>query len=325
MRVAIVGTYPEGTFQRFQEELAQLPEVELVEADTQEKFDLLEDTDAIILRILKMPAPVIDRFPSLKLIMRWGAGFDSVDIEEAGRRGVAVCNTPGANAYCVAELTIALMLAVGRKLMCHAHCIHQGIWSKNTFLNQSTTLNNRLVGIIGGGNIGRQVALRVRAFGAAVQYYDPFRLSAEIEEQFGMRYVPLDRLIQTSDIITLHLPLTDATRHIIGADEIARMKDGAILINAARGGLMDDQAVVEAVRCGKLAGAGIDCVEHEPLAPNDLMLQEDNIIVTPHVGGESADISDAIIPMITDNLKRLVAGDALRYIVNKPYLCTVLH
>lgn len=320
MRIAIAGTYPEGTYKAFQEALKERPEIELLEVDTQEKFDALADADMIVLRIFRMPKEVIARFPSLKVIMRWGAGYDSVDIEEAGRRGIRVCNTPGANAYAVAELTVTLMLAVGRKLICHDRAIRRGEWSKNTFLNETVTLNHKLVGIIGGGSIGRQVAVRVQAFGADVQYYDPFRLPEETEERLGMRYESLDRLIRTSDVITLHVPLTESTRHMIGAPEIETMKDGAILINVARGGLMDDGAVVKAVVSGKLAGAGIDCVEKEPARPGDPILENPNIIVTPHVGGGSADISDVILPMIAENIRLLSDGKDVRYVVNQKAL-----
>lgn len=320
MKVAIVGTYPEGTFEKFKNYFSEKPEIEVVEVDTQEKFDALTEADAIVLRILKMPKEVVARIKGLKMIMRWGAGFDSVDIEEAGKHGIYVCNTPGANAYAVAELTVALMLAVGRKLICHDRAIHQGEWSKNTFLNLTRTLNNKVVGIIGGGNIGRQVASRVQAFGSTVQYYDPFRLQEEMEEKLHMKYVGLEELIRTSDVITLHVPLMDSTRHMIGEKEIEKMKDGAILINVARGGLMDDEAVVNAVNSGKLSGAGIDCVEEEPAKPGSLILENPNIIVTPHVGGGSADISDVMFPMITENIELLEEEKALKYVVNKQYI-----
>lgn len=320
MKVAIVGTYPAGTYKKFEKHFEKNPEIEVVEIDTQEKFDDLTEADAIILRIFKMPKEVVARIKNLKMIMRWGAGFDSVDIEEAGKRGIAVCNTPGANAYAVAELTVALMLAVGRKLVCHDRALHAGEWSKNTFLNQTRTLNNKVVGIVGGGNIGRQVASRVQAFGARVQYYDPFRMPKEREEELQMKYVELDELIRTSDVITLHVPLMDSTRHMIGEKEIETMKNGAILINVARGGLMDDAAVVKAVNSGKLSGAGIDCVEDEPAKQGSLILENPNIIVTPHVGGGSADISDVMFPMITDNIGLLAEGKELKYVVNKQYL-----
>ena len=146
------------------------------------------------------------------------------------------------------------------------------------------------------------------------------RLPEEMEEKLHMKYVGLEELIRTSDVITLHVPLMDSTRHMIGEKEIEKMKDGAILINVARGGLMDDEAVVNAVNSGKLSGAGIDCVEEEPAKPGSLILENPNIIVTPHVGGGSADISDVMFPMITENIERLAEGKELKYVVNQKYL-----
>lgn len=213
-----------------------------------------------------------------------------------------------------------MMLAVGRKLLCHTESLSSGVWSKSTYLNSSFCIHGKLVGIVGGGNIGRQVAAKVQAFGAQVQYFDPFRLPAEMEERLNMRYVPLPELIETSDIITLHVPLLDSTRHIIGEKELAAMKTGAILINTARGGLVDDRALAEAVRSGKLAGAGLDGVENEPLPADDDLLKDPNIIVTPHIGGGTADIGDIIIPMLIEDLKTFAGGGLPQHIANKQYL-----
>lgn len=320
MKVVLAGPYPVGTFFRLQKAL-EGTNIELVEASTEEVFDTVNDVDAVILRVLKMPKSVIERFTSrLKMIMRWGAGFDSVDIETAGKKGIAVCSTPGANAYAVSELTVLLMLAVGRKLICHDRSLHEGVWSKNAFLNQSFTLNEKIVGIIGGGNIGRQVAQKVQPFGAKVQYYDEFRLSSEVEQKYQMKYVDLDQLLRTSDIVTLHIPLLDSTKHMLDAKHLSIMKDGAILINASRGGIVDDRALLDAVNSGKLGGAGLDCVEREPLDKDDPLLANSNIIVTPHVGGGVADITDAIIPMLIENIKLLAAGGSLNYVVNRKFL-----
>jgi len=318
--IVLAGPYPEGTFIRLKNALDK-ENINLIEAKTQETFDAINDVDVIILRVLKMPKSVIERFsPRLKLIMRWGAGFDSVDIEAAGNRSISVANTPGANAYAVSELAVLLMLAVGRKLICHDRSIRQGIWSKNTFLNQSVTLNNKIVGIVGGGNIGRQVAQKVQVFGAKVLYYDAFRLKPEMEQRYNMRYVDKDELLKTADIVSLHVPLLDSTRHMLDAKHIAIMKDGAIVINAARGGIVDDDALLTAVDSGKLAGAGIDCVEHEPLSKDDPLLNNPNIIITPHIGGGVSDIADNIIPMLVENMKNLANGKAFNYVVNKQFL-----
>ena len=215
---------------------------------------------------------------------------------------------------------IMLVLAVGRKLLCHHESLRQGEWSKNTFLNSSYSLNNKIVGIIGAGNIGRQVAKRVQAFGAKTQYYDEFKLTPAMETEFSLPYVTFEELIKTSDIITLHIPLTDQTKHIIGAKELERMKPGAIVINTARGGLVDDCALAAAVRDGRLRGAGLDGVEREPLSPDDELLQDPNIIVTPHVGGGTADIGDVILPMLAQDIRDFADGNDVKHVVNREYL-----
>lgn len=319
MHVVLAGNYPAHTYEKLR---ALLPETEfdLTAVDTPEAYEAMTDAEIIILRIFKAPREVIEQNPRLKMILRWGAGFDSVDIKAAGENGVYVTNTPGANAGAVSELAVLLMLAVGRKLLCHTKSLAHGSWSKNTFLNSSFCLNGKTLGIIGAGNIGRQVAKKAQAFGAVTRYYDPFRLSPEMEQQWQLSFEPLEELLATSDIITLHVPLTEENHHMIGAREIAAMKDGAILINTSRGGLVDDKALAKAVRSGKLSGAGLDVVEEEPLPACHELLSDPNIIVTPHIGGGTADIGDVIIPMLTEDIKALADGRTPAHVVNKEYM-----
>lgn len=321
LKVVLAGTYPAHTFEKLRTLLPE-EDFELKAVDTPEKYEAMTDAEIMILRIFKAPREVIERNPKLKMILRWGAGFDSVDIEAAGKRGILVTNTPGANANAVSELAILLMLAVGRKLLCHTECLKKGEWSKNTFLNSSFCLNNKLLGIVGAGNIGRQVAVKAQAFGANVQYYDPYRLSEEMEKKFHLTYVPLEELIRTSDVISLHVPLTEQTHHMLGEKEIAAMKDGAIIINTARGGLIDDHALAEAVKRGKLGGAGLDGVENEPLEPGDELLLEPGIVVTPHIGGGTADIGDVIMPMLAEDIIDYAKNKKVKHVVNQKYLAS---
>lgn len=321
LKVVLAGTYPAHTFEKLRTLLPE-EDFELKAVDTPEKYEAMTDAEIMILRIFKAPREVIERNPKLKMILRWGAGFDSVDIEAAGKRGILVTNTPGANANAVSELAILLMLAVGRKLLCHTECLKKGEWSKNTFLNSSFCLNNKLLGIVGAGNIGRQVAVKAQAFGANVQYYDPYRLSEEMEKKFHLTYVPLEELIRTSDVISLHVPLTEQTHHMLGEKEIAAMKDGAIIINTARGGLIDDHALAKAVKRGKLGGAGLDGVENEPLEPGDELLLEPGIVVTPHIGGGTADIGDVIMPMLAEDIIDYAKNKKVKHVVNQKYLAS---
>ena len=319
LKVGLAGTYPAHTYEKLRKLLPE-DQFDFVAVDKQEEYDAMTDAEVMILRIFKAPKEVIERNPKLKMILRWGAGFDSADIEAAGAKGILVTNTPGANANAVSELAVTLMLTVYRKILEHTDSLRNGAWSKNTYLNSSFSLFGKLVGIVGGGNIGRQVAAKVQAFGAEVQYYDAFRLPEEMEEKCGMKYVSLEELIRTSDVITLHVPLLDSTRHMIGADQLRAMKDGAVIINTARGGLVDDKALCAAVKAGKLLGAGLDGVEEEPLPAGHELLTTPGIVVTPHVGGGTADIGDIIMPMLAKDIRDFAAAGDCAHVVNRKYL-----
>jgi D-3-phosphoglycerate dehydrogenase len=320
MKIMIAGEYPIGTYERLRRELSMNQKNEIIKIDTKEQYDNMTEAEIIILRIFKASKEIIERNKNLKMILRWGAGYDTVDIETAGKKGIIVTNTPGANADAVSELTILLMLAVGRNILQHVRCLEKGEWSKNTFLNTSYTLKGKLVGIIGGGNIGRKVAEKVHIFGAKIQYYDAYRLTPEIEEKYQMQYVPMNQLLKTSDVITLHVPLNESTHNIIGKEQIGQMKQNVIFINVSRGGLVDEKELLSAIENRKILGAGIDCVEKEPLNPNDSMLKNPAIIITPHIGGGTADLQDAIIPMIVKNIKSFLEGNQVDYVVNNDWL-----
>lgn len=315
-KVVLAGKYPKGTFERLETALNR-DDFDFVKVENEGEYNSMKDADILILRVFKAPRKIIDNNKNLKIIMRWGAGYDSVDVDYASKKGIIVTNTPGANAYSVAELTIMLMLAVGRKLLSHQEWLKNGIWSKNAFINESYSLNNKTLGIIGAGNIGRRVAKYAQVFGAKTQYYDEYRLSSDQEKTYNLEFKNFEEIIKTSDIISLHVPLTENNFHLIGKDEINIMKKGAILINTSRGGLIDDMELLKAVTSGKLLGAGLDVVENEPLDKNDELLKNSNIIVTPHIGGGTADISDVIIPMISEDIINFIDGVKINHIVNK--------
>lgn len=315
--VLLAGPYPAGTLEKLQQAVTGT-DISIRAVLTEEEFAKENDVDAIILRIIKMPKNVIARFsPKLKLIMRWGVGYDAVDIQQARAQGIDVCNTPGANAHAVSELAVLLMLAVGRKLLCHELELRKGVWSRELFTAQTRSLNHKVVGIVGGGHIGRLVALKAQAFGAKTQYYDPFRLKPEMEEQFNLDYVDYETLLATSDVISFHVPLLDSTRHMLNRENIRNVKKGAIIVNTSRSGIVEDAAIVEAKKAGLISGAGLDCTEESPISKENPLLQDPNIIVTPHVGGTTSDIGDSIIPMIVENLKLMAEGKTLKYVVNQ--------
>ena len=239
-------------------------------------------------------------------------------MQAAGRRGIPVLNTPGVNAYTVAELALGMMITLNRKVLGYWSNVQRGNWDRGAFT--SLSLNHKTVGIVGGGNIGRRMAALVQALGAQVIYFDAFRLAPEREQALCMTYAPLEELVEKADLISLHVPLLDSTRHIIGAEQLARMKPDACLINTARGGLVDDAALLQALRAGQLAGAGLDCVEDENSSVTQGLMTAPNVLITPHIGGSTTDLADAMIPAVAASIQSVFEGKDVKNVVNKAYL-----
>lgn len=318
--VALAGIYPKETYSQFLQLFSNDKRFVIKRIETSKEYEALTDANCIILRCFKASKEDILRNPNLKLICRWGVGFDSVDIEAAGESGVYVCNTPSANAHAVSEHAIALMLALAHNIVRHTLSLREGVWSKSLFEKQSITLKDKTIGLIGGGSIGRQVAEKVGVFGAKVIYNDVARLSQSTEQEFAMTFVPLEELLRKSDIVSIHVPLTKDNHHMIDKEQFDMMKPGAIVINTARGGLINEKALLDAIDKGHLLGAGIDCTEVEPLEKDNPLMRYANVIITPHVGGTSSDIGNSIIPMIEKNVRKLATGEPFEYVVNQQYI-----
>lgn len=226
----------------------------------------------------------------LKLLQVLSAGYDYVNIEGARKACIPICSNGGANSVAVAEHAIMLMLAVYRKLV----AFHQNVVSGRWHQGIPRTVNiyeveGKTVGLVGLGNIGRQVARRVQAFDAQVIYYDLFRLSPQEEEKLGVQYAPLDTLLATADIVSLHVPLNDSTRHMIDAQAFGRMKPSAIIINTCRGEVIDEPALIAALQHGQILAAGLDTQAQEPPDPNNPLLTLPNVTLTPHSAGPTVD------------------------------------
>ena len=259
--------------------------VDLTSIPKEELVNHVGDLDAIIVRsATKVRKEMIDAAKNLKVIGRAGVGLDNVDVEYARSKGIKVLNTPGATSISVAELTIGLILAVMRKIAYADREMRKGAWPKKKC--KGIEMYGKTLGVIGIGRIGREVAKRAKAFGMRIVYYDIFRLSEEQERELGVEYRELEELLSLADVVTLHLPLTPETRHLINAERIAKMKDGAILVNAARGGIVDEDAMYDALKSGKLYGAALDVYENEPLRESKLF-ELDNVVLTPHIGAQA--------------------------------------
>lgn len=283
--------------------------------------ELLRQADYVILRTLRLDAPEIALLDKCKLIQRWGAGFDTVDIAAAGKRGIPVAVTAGMNATPVSEMALALMLAVYRNVVPMTRDAMEGVWSREIYAKRSYTISGKNVGIYGIGNIGRKVAALVKAFGAEVLYYDPYRLPEDREKALGVAYVDPDTLLAKSDILTLHAPLTEQTRNFICAETLAKMKDGAVLINTAREELVDDAAAAQALKSGKLLGAGFDAIEEDLVRDNPFQGLT-NVVLTQHLGGNTADNAVQMAQRIAQQITAVRDGEKLEkpHLVNGEYL-----
>jgi phosphoglycerate dehydrogenase-like enzyme len=254
--------------------------------------------------------------PNLKLVQLLSAGYDHVDIEAARKARVPVSNNGGANALAVAEHTIMLILAVLKRVVQFHNSVVAGTWRVGNPADVRVyEMGNRTLGIIGLGNIGKKVARRARAFDTKVQYYDIRRLSEHEEDALGVRFVLLDELLKTSDIVSLHVPLDDSTRNLIGARELGLMKREAIIVNTCRGPVIDETALSEALKANRIAGAGLDVLVDEPPKADHPFFTLPNVTLTPHSAGPTWENWTARFRNGFDNIERVAAGRAPLWVV----------
>jgi D-3-phosphoglycerate dehydrogenase len=242
-----------------------------------------EPVDAVISRTLDLTAAAITGCPSLKVISKHGVGVSNIDVAAASALGIPVYVTPGANAQSVTEMTLALMFAAARRVSWMDQEIRQGRWSR---AQDGLELQGRTLGLVGFGQVARRVSVACQAIGMAVVVYDPL-LPAEASLDGAERVADLDALLRRSQVLSLHVPLTPQTRNLIGAAQLALLPKGALLINTARGEVVDESALVAALRSGQLYAAGLDTMAVEPLPADSPLLALDNIVLTPHVGGST--------------------------------------
>ena len=238
---------------------------------------------------LKITREVLDNAARLKMIQRSGVGLDALDLEAIKEKGLPLYVNQGVNAESVAEHALLLILACLRKLPTVNRNTKNGVWKKQEQGIQTAELKGKTVGIVGMGNIGKTLVGLLKPFHVKILYYNLFQLPSEYEQENNMRFVELDELLENSDIVTIHCALTDETRHLLNRDTLRKMKDGAILINTARGEIVDSAALADALKCGKLTFAALDVHEQEPILEDYPLKYIDNVILTPHIGGVTAD------------------------------------
>lgn len=263
----------------------------------------------------RVTADVIAAGKSLKVIGRAGVGVDNIDVEAATERGILVVNSPGGNTIAAAEHTIAMLLALSRNIAQANASLRSGRWERAGFIGVEVL--NKTIGIIGLGRIGSEVARRAQGLMMKVVAYDPF-LSADVAAKQGIEMLSLDELLARADYVTLHVPLTADTHHLIGARELALMKPGARLINVARGGIVDEGALCEALARGHLAGAALDVFETEPLSPDSPLLSLPNVVVTPHLGASTREAQVNVAIEVAEEMLLALRGEPVRNAVNLP-------
>ena len=272
--------------------------------------------DGLIVRSsVNVTSAVLAAADQLKVIGRAGVGVDNIDVPAASMRGIIVMNTPGANTIATAEHTMAMLLALCRHIPQAHNRLQQGNWDRTSFAG--TQLYRKVIGIIGMGRIGAQVALRCQAFGMQVLAYDPY-LSDEIGKELRVKLVSFDELLAQADFIALHAALTPDTENIINRDSIARMKAGVRILNIARGGLVDETALVEGLRAGKVAGAALDVFVDEPLSPACPLLGLDNVITTPHLAASTVEAQRDVGTQIVLQMLQALRGIDFRNAINMP-------
>jgi phosphoglycerate dehydrogenase-like enzyme len=270
---------------------------------------------------------VIENIPTVRMIQTTGTGYNRINIESAARLGIPVANCPGLNVTTVAEFTLALLITLQRHLLVSDREIKAGRYTharEHFFKSGTREVSETRIGIIGFGEIGRKVAQLALSLGAFVSYYDVERASEELETSLGVVFKPLDELLASCDVISLHLPLTDRTKGLIGAREFRLLPAGSLLINTSRGEVVDQKALAEALEAGRLGGAALDTVYPEPLPPDDPLLRlspsaRDRLLLTPHIAGMTRGAMHRMLSGAIENILRAASGQSPENVVNGIY------
>lgn len=267
---------------------------------------------------VRIDAARLDPFPRVRLISSYGIGLDHVDLDAATARGIGVCNTLGVVEKVAAEAAVGLMIGLVRRLREGDALIRSGSWPEPGLESMlGVGLDGALLGIVGLGRTGRETARISRALGMRIAYSQRVRAPLELEQQLEARYLGLDELLGVADVVSLHCPLTPETRHLIDARALGLMKPGAFLINTARGPVVDEEAVVDALRRGVIAGAGLDVFEHEPQVHPGLR-DLPNVFLAPHLGGATVHARRGMTAVLVEQVEQHVAGVRPRFLANQP-------
>lgn len=283
-------------------------EVVSVDDSSSDEFEsALALADALIVRsATRVTKEMLARATSLKAVGRAGVGVDNIDVAAATDRGIAVFNAPGGNTIAAAELTMALLISVARRIPAAEASVRRGEWNRAAF--KGVELRGKTLGLIGAGRIGSEVAIRCQAFGMEVVAYDPY-LSPTRADELNVELTGFDEVIERADFVSLHVPLTDETRGILGAGTLSRLKSTAFVVNASRGGVVDEVALAKALHDGEVAGAGLDVYEDEPLAAESPLRDAPNLVLTPHLGASTEEAQVGVATEVAQKIRLLLETD----------------
>ena len=273
--------------------------------------------DAVIVRVAPLDATVIERADRLKVIAKHGAGLDNVDIDAASERGIAVCNTPGANARSVAEHAVALLFAVRRNLRTADRHVRAGEWERESFTGHELTGDT--LGLFGFGAIAREAADLVQGMGQTVLTFDPYVADDDVPSRV-QRVDDLSELFERSDAVSIHAPLTPETRHAVSTAELAALGERGVLINTSRGPIVDEAALIDALEADTITGAGLDTFEEEPPGEDHPLYDRDDVVLTPHVGGVTDEALARMSQRAADNVRTVYDGELPTSTVNRDAL-----
>lgn len=305
--------------------ISQHCEVQVHPVDEPMPTDLLalamRDVDGVMPTGVRISKEIIDAAPRLRVVSNIAVGYDNIDVEACNRRHILVTNTPDVLTEATADLTFALLLAVARRVVEGDRYVRAGNW-KHWQWNclWGSEMHGKTLGLYGFGRIAQATARRARGFSMRILYHARHRVSAEVEKEFTAEYADREVLLRQSDFLSIHVPLTPETRHAIGAIELSKMKSSAFLINAARGPIVDEEALVQALQAGRLAGAGLDVFENEPQV-HPALVGLDNVTLMPHVGSATADTRLRMAMLASENLLAALRGERPPNLVN-PEACS---
>ena len=290
--------------------------------EPKELLDAVGEYDALVVRSeTKVTADVIEAGKKLQVVARAGIGVDNIDLDAATSAGIAVVNAPTGNTVAAAEHTLALMLALARNIPSAHQSMKAGEWKRSAFMG--IEVRNKTLGVIGLGRVGSEVARRAKSFAMNLVAYDPF-VTPDYAHRLGVELLSFEDVLAQSDFITLHTPLTDTSRNLISTKELARMKIGARLINVARGELVDEKALLEALNTGKLAGVALDVFAKEPPGPNPL-LDHPSVVITPHLGASTQEAQREVAVEAAEQVLAVLQGEPARNTVNAPFVPPEVH